>query len=565
MTDRPSHVRWMILGVTTLCSLLLYLDRICVAFAAESIRVEFSATPEQMGWFISAFFWSYALAQVPSGWLSDRLGIRSTLTAYILLWSLFTGLMGVATGIIAIIGFRLGCGLAQAGAYPSAARAVRDWMPVTQRGTASSVVALGGRIGGVLAPILTGVVMLMFATADGSSNIQTVELRDGALLAKALIPTTEPSWRTVSWTAMSESDQATVRAAASAGDSGSPAALLDVVNRLNLVETLGQFSRDDAAHGLPPEIARRFLGQASQNPDLTRRKFLDAVAPTAIRKLEARGWRRTMIVYGVAGILVAAAFWWLFRETPAVHPWCNRAERELIGNVAVVGSRSALEPLPLAAMVGNLSLWGNCVSQFATNVGWVFLVTWLPRYLEDVHRVPVLERGVLSSIPIAAGMIGMLLGGPWTDVMSRRFGLKAGRRWPVMISRLLAGCGYGGCLLSAAGVAGPLGSWPPAILAVAGLGLVAIGTDLGVAATWAFAQDVGGQHTASVLGWGNMWGNLGAAVAPFAMAKFLGENPTLGDWNLVFAFCAGAFVVAACGASLMDASRPLVAPDEAQG
>jgi len=564
VTDRPSHVRWLILGVTTLCSLLLYLDRICVSFAAESIRVEFGATPQQMGWFLSAFFWSYALAQVPSGWLSDRLGIRRTLTAYILLWSLFTGLMGVATGIVAIIGFRLGCGLAQAGAYPSAARAVRDWMPITQRGTASSVVALGGRIGGVLAPILTGVVMLMFATADGSPNIQPDELRDGALLAKAFVPTTETSWQAVSWATMPEADQATLRAAANVEDSaaltGSPSSVLDVVNRLNIVETLSRFSRDDPAHGLAPEIARRFVGQASPNPELTRRRFLDAVAPTAIRKLEARGWRRTMIVYGVAGILVAAAFWWLFRETPAVHPWCNRAEQELIGNTAVGGPKPALEPLPLTAMVRSVSLWGNCVSQFATNVGWVFLVTWLPRYLEDVHRVPVLQRGVLSSIPIAAGMIGMLLGGPWTDVMSRRFGLKSGRRWPVVISRLLAGFGYGGCALSAAGVAGPLGTWPPVILAVAGLGFVAIGTDLGVAATWAFAQDVGGQHTASVLGWGNMWGNLGAAIAPFAMASFLGESPTLGDWNLLFAFCAGAFVVAACGASLMDASRPLVPP-----
>jgi MFS transporter, ACS family, glucarate transporter len=195
----------------------------------------------------------------------------------------------------------------------------------------------------------------------------------------------------------------------------------------------------------------------------------------------------------------------------------------------------------------------------------VFLVTWLHRYLEEVHRVPVLQRGVLASAPIAAGMIGMLLGGPWTDVMTRRFGMKSGRRWPVVLSRLLAGAGYGGCLLSAAGVAGPLGTWPPVLLAVGGLCLVAIGTDLGVAATWAFAQDIGGRHTASVLGWGNMWGNLGAAIAPAVAGRLLGIAPDLQAWNVLFLFCIGAFVVAAGGAALMDASRPLVTKKATQG
>lgn len=557
MTDRPSRVRWQIIGVTTLCSLLLYLDRFCVSFAAESVRVEFDATPQQMGWFHSAFFWSYALAQVPSGWLSDRLGIRRTLTTYILLWSLFTGLMGIASGILAIIGFRLGCGVAQAGAYPSAARAVRDWMPITQRGTASSIVALGGRVGGILAPILTGVIMLAFATSDGSPNIRPDELSDRVLLAQTLTPLDESSWQTPAWDRMSESDRAILKQVAIASDeelsSDQKSQVLEAINRVDLNAVLSDTPPD---RSLVPEAARRFLGKSSSNPDLTRRQFLEAVAPSAVRKLEARGWRRTMMVYGAAGLFVAGTFWFLFRETPADHPRCNPAEQELIGTTVVDSSR-AKQPLPLTAMVTNVSLWGNCVAQFATNVGWVFLVTWLPQYLSDVHRVPVLQRGVLASLPILAGLIGMVLGGPWTDRMTRRFGQKAGRRWPVVISRLLAGLGYGGCVLSAAGVAGPLGTWPPVFLAIGGLGLVAIGTDLGIAATWAFAQDIGGEHTAAVLGWGNMWGNLGAAIAPLLAASLFSKTPSIEEWNLVFAFCAGAFVVAACGAALMDASRPI--------
>ncbi|OYW18653.1 MAG: hypothetical protein B7Z55_10230, partial [Planctomycetales bacterium 12-60-4] len=120
----PTQVRWVVLAVATLSSLLLYLDRFCVSFALESIRIEFGLSQWNMSWFIGVFFWSYALGQVPAGWLSDRFGIRLMLTVYILLWSVFTALIGLSTGIVTLLAYRLGCGLAQAGAYPSCGRAV---------------------------------------------------------------------------------------------------------------------------------------------------------------------------------------------------------------------------------------------------------------------------------------------------------------------------------------------------------------------------------------------------------------------------------------------------------
>jgi ACS family glucarate transporter-like MFS transporter len=560
VSDRPTHVRWLILGVTTLCSLLLYLDRFCVSFAAESIRVEFQATKSQMGWFHSAFFWSYALAQVPAGWLGQRFGIRWTLTSYVLLWSLFTALMGFAGGIVAVIAFRLGCGLAQAGAYPCAARAVRDWMPIVQRGTASSVVALGGRIGGMLAPVLTGLAMLWFAQRDGSPNVRPDEVRDVALLAKTFVPDGEAEWSSSLWSRLEPIEQSAFQEAASG--TAPVGAVAEIVNRLPLAEWLATQSPDAESSKLPADIRQRFFGRASGDPELTRRQFLESVSPNGIRKLESRGWRRTMIVFGVAGLIVAVAFWGIFRETPAQHPSCNVAEQHLIGQSPTPATNVPAEPVPLRQMLTSVSLWGNCLAQFTTNVGWVFLVTWLPQYLENVHRLPVVQRGVLSSVPIFAGMIGMLLGGPWTDLMTRRFGMKAGRRWPVVISRLIAALGYGGCLLSATGIAGPMGTAAAVGLAIAGLALVAIGTDLGVAATWAFAQDVGGRHTASILGWGNMWGNLGAAIAPLVASRILSESPTLGEWNLLFGLGTAAFVLSAAGASVMDASRPLVPLDE---
>lgn len=553
----PTQIRWLVLAVATLSSLLLYLDRICVSFAVESIRVEFRATQAQMGWFLGAFFWSYALGQVPAGWLSDRFGIRPMLTLYILLWSAFTALMGLSTGIVTLLAYRLGCGLAQAGAYPSCGRAVRDWMPLTTRGMASSVVAFGGRIGGAIAPLLTGAVMLWLALNGRSPQIDPEEVIDPFIVTRFLTPTES---QVSPWVTLLQQ-----KASVLPGDSASSRdQVAQRLNALDPLHLLADAPRLEALE-LPPELRVRvanFRERAdtisAADHSLANRQFWEAAIPGGVRKLESRGWRMTLVIYGVAGIVVAVVFWLSFRNLPSQHPWCNAAEVAVIGETPVhAGAPAVASPFPWRAILTSCSLWGNCISQLGTNIGWLFLVTWLPRYLDEVHKVPVLERGVMSSLPIFAGMIGMLAGGPWTDQLATRWGLRWSRAVPIASSRLMAMTGYGLCLLANTGVFDSFGPRAPVYVVIAGLAIVAIATDLGVAAAWAYAQDVGGRHTAAVLGWANMWGNLGAAVAPLLYNQILGEKPTLAAWSFTFAFCAGAFFLAAIAGWFMDSSRPL--------
>ncbi len=102
-------------------AVLLYLDRICIPFLEQYIREDLHLSKNQGSLLLSAFFWAYALGQVPAGWLSDRFGARTMLALYILLWSLFTGWMGLAESYALLVVFWFGCGLAQAGAYPTSA------------------------------------------------------------------------------------------------------------------------------------------------------------------------------------------------------------------------------------------------------------------------------------------------------------------------------------------------------------------------------------------------------------------------------------------------------------
>ena len=98
----PTTIRYRIIGVTMLMAFILYLDRICMAEIVKSVSFnsDLKLTKEQIGSILSAFFFTYALCQVPAGWASDRFGARTTLTLYIVLWSLCTMLTGFMSSFV---------------------------------------------------------------------------------------------------------------------------------------------------------------------------------------------------------------------------------------------------------------------------------------------------------------------------------------------------------------------------------------------------------------------------------------------------------------------------------
>lgn len=318
------------------------------------------------------------------------------------------------------------------------------------------------------------------------------------------------------------------------------------------------------------------------------------------------GWRPVLIVYGLAGVLVAFVFAWICRDTPRDHPLCNESERELISGHASVSaavfpvgeavrrsgkdeahaadnpyacgvieaarsneadetgrsekadeSANESQRFPIIPVLTSISLWGNSLTQFFTNIGWLFVVTWLPRYLGNVHQVPLQEQAMMTAIPTVAGIAGMLCGGWWTDVAAHRFGLKWGRRLPIVATRFTAACGYGMCLtLGTFYLPDPDSRWLPWMIVV-GLSIATFSCDLGVPAMWAYSQDVGGRYTASIMGWANMHGNFGAAVAPLLYNAILGEKPSLTQWNTLFAFCTAVFALSGVTALVIDSTKPI--------
>ena len=169
--------RWAVLAWLCLASAIAYLQRNSVSVLESTIRAELDLTKAQMGAMMSGFFWSYAFCQIPAGWLGGRFGSRLMLPAYSTVWSLATLLMAGAgtallaqfagTGFIAgmsvslawLTATRILAGAAQAGIFPCAAVVVDGWIPRTQRGLSTGLLAGCMQVGAVGATALTGLML----------------------------------------------------------------------------------------------------------------------------------------------------------------------------------------------------------------------------------------------------------------------------------------------------------------------------------------------------------------------------------------------------------------------
>jgi len=517
--ERPTNVRWLVIGLVTAMSVLLYLDRFAITPVTDTMLRELSLTKEQFGTAVGAFFLAYALMQIPSGWLTDTLGGRWTLAAYVVCWSAATIALGFAHGLAAIWGVRLVLGIAQAGAYPAAAALLKRWVPPASRGLANSSAAMGGRCGLLLALIITVPCMLLAGRVLGWPTgawrvVFGVYGSLGLIWAVAFVSLFRNSPAEHSWCNAAEVRliEGKPQPTASLGV-GAICVLLFAANIawIVLIANLPTSSLTALTRRLSAQLGNEF------------------VASLIVRAVpELIGLCGTLILCVLAAGLLRLS---------------SPADSRRLG-------------LPLVPMLASKEVWIMCFNQFFVNIGWVFLATWLPQYLIENHGAYLTAKignekivaALITAVVQLAAIAGGLSGGRATDVFVRRFGRAWGRRLPGMCSGVIA-CGL--YLL----VSQVSGLWPFAAVMI----LIAFTIDFGLGASWASYQDIGGRHVASVLGVGNMCGNLGAAI----FARGIGYLADNDKWHYVFWISAAAMSLVSCCWLLFDASRPVVREDAA--
>lgn len=148
---KKTHFRWYVAAMMWAAIAINYIDRTVLSAAAPHIQSEFHLNAFQMGIVLSAFFWSYALLQLPAGYLADRFGQKKTLGFAVVWWSLATAVTGMATGFKSLMGLRVALGVGEAAAYPSNAGISSKWFPRQERATVAAIFDSGSKFGGAIA------------------------------------------------------------------------------------------------------------------------------------------------------------------------------------------------------------------------------------------------------------------------------------------------------------------------------------------------------------------------------------------------------------------------------
>jgi len=156
---RPTRARYWVIVFAIILAVIQYIDRVCISQAAPAISEDLGLTPKQMGYIFSAFTLAYALFEIPTGWLGDKIGARKVLIRVVLWWSFFTAATGWMWNHLSMVVTRFLFGAGEAGCFPNLTKALSAWLPTRDRTRAQALMWMGARWGGAAAPLLVVAVM----------------------------------------------------------------------------------------------------------------------------------------------------------------------------------------------------------------------------------------------------------------------------------------------------------------------------------------------------------------------------------------------------------------------
>lgn len=154
MAFAKGRLRWWMISLVTLGTILNYLARSTLSVAAPTLMAEFGMSTEQYSWVVLAFQASYTAMQTVAGAVLDTLGTRLGFFIFAAGWALANMAHSLATGWPSLAAFRAALGATEAAAIPAGAKVVAEWFPARERPLATSCFQMGTSVGSMLAPPL---------------------------------------------------------------------------------------------------------------------------------------------------------------------------------------------------------------------------------------------------------------------------------------------------------------------------------------------------------------------------------------------------------------------------
>jgi MFS family permease len=226
-------------------------------------------------------------------------------------------------------------------------------------------------------------------------------------------------------------------------------------------------------------------------------------APLALLLIARWGWRASFVVFGLVGVVWAAAWHAWYRDRPEDH---RSVDADEVAWIRQDGSRESAGGTPWITLLQTKNLYAICAMYFAFGYGLYFYFTWLPTYLIKALGFSQFGGGLFAALPFLLAGIADVAGGALTDRLSRARGLKVGRCY--------LGCAAFGtgslCLLASTVVVSPIAKATLIAFALAA-------ADLALGACWAVPLDIAPDHAGVITGCMNTLGNLGGFIGPLVV------------------------------------------------
>jgi MFS family permease len=152
-------MRYLVLALLGLIAVIAYVQRLAISVPAKEIQRDLGLDSTTMGLVMGCWNWGYGLFQLPAGWLADRWGSKPALLHYAVAWSALTGCVALVGGGSELLAVWTLMGVAQAGVFPCATKAIGAWFPTRGRAFASGMLVSSQGIGIFLAPFVTALLL----------------------------------------------------------------------------------------------------------------------------------------------------------------------------------------------------------------------------------------------------------------------------------------------------------------------------------------------------------------------------------------------------------------------
>jgi sugar phosphate permease len=243
-----------------------------------------------------------------------------------------------------------------------------------------------------------------------------------------------------------------------------------------------------------------------------------ALAPfLSVYIMNTFGWRWVFYIFGTLGIIWVIFWNYWFKDEPREMKGIKSKEIDLIESKREVKTLGH-GLLSIKNILKNKNVWFLMGMYHCLLYGAYFYLSWMPKYLKNGRHVGDDDIAFMASLPFILGTIGCFIGGFSSDFLSKKYGLKWGRRSVGMFGLIMAGI----CMITATFILDNTIS-----IIVLSLGLAF--KDFTLPVSWATAADIGGENSGSVAGAMGMAGQLGSTVMSISFGYILSMT---GSWEL---------------------------------